>query len=113
MKSPYITAQRLIGALKFAGFKCDIVGGIWKNKPRPHDIDLIVESAGHGAAIDLLSMVALSVIKDIPDKDRVPIEFYLADREYYDKLKEALRAHRYQVIKFKMMSGLKFKKFTY
>lgn len=106
-------ADQLIGALRFSGLKAEIAGGIWKGKPNPHDIDIVVEGSRLGSTIDLLSSCAFSVVKDIPDKERIPIEFYIVERDMFDRLLSALRAHRHEVIKGKMMSGLRFSKFTF
>jgi hypothetical protein len=113
MREPYVIAERLLVAMMSVGFKCDVVGGIYKKKPSPHDIDIIVEGNGNNTEIDLLSKCALSIVKDIKDEDRVPIEFYIADVKNYLPLRDALRAHRYQIIRDKMMSGLRFRKFCY
>jgi len=112
------TAQQIIGSLRFAGFRAEIAGGVYKSKPSVHDIDIVVENARvykgiGGSAIDLISMCALSAIKDIPDADRVPIEFYITTPEHFDRLLLALRSHRCDVIKGRLMTGLKFRKFTY
>lgn len=109
-------AQLILGACRFAGIKADIAGGVFKGKANPHDIDIVVEaSEGQWDSIPLRSLLAhcSGVIGDIKDRTRtIPqtVEFYITTPEHYPRLLDALRSSRWDCIRHRKFSGLRYSK---
>lgn len=93
--------KHLISLLRRKGLKAEIVGGIYKKKNILHDVDLITKKENADNDIDVLN-----------DSDlKHPVELYIVNDRYYNRLRDALRSTTYENIAGRKMKGLKYNRF--
>jgi tRNA nucleotidyltransferase/poly(A) polymerase len=95
-------ADEIVSVLKEDGIECDIVGGVYKQKDNPHDIDIIINA---DSVINVRALPSYN-FDSVPCK----IEFYIVGKGHYGRLRHVLRSHRIDIIRGRLMKGLKFKK---
>jgi hypothetical protein len=110
LETAKVIANMIVEALLISDIKAEIGGGIYKGKPEVHDIDIVVKADYPDEEQEVQAIGSKFALNSDVD---VPIEFYIADSYNYDGLLKAIRAHRHEVIKWRMMKGLKYKKFVF
>ena len=88
------------------GLKGEVAGSVWKGGSRHayvHDLDIVMREADWEQNLNILKSL---VNEALP----LAIEFYIAEDSMYRGVLEALRATHYEVIKRRLMKGLRFRK---
>jgi hypothetical protein len=102
---PRSKALEYFSFLQGVGIKGELAGSAFKGGERHavvHDIDIVVRASDWEACY--LAIMALQ------GEPPVNLEFYVAEEGCFERLLVALRASRYEVIKYRLMEGCRFKK---
>ena len=100
---PKTEASEFFSFLKGLGCKGEAAGSLFKpQKQRCSDIDIVIRER------DWQSFFC--VLMGISGQPPVPVEFYVCEDVFYEPLLSALRASRYEVIRGRLMKGLRFQK---
>jgi len=103
-------ALELANLLFGMGLKGEVAGSVWKGGERHewvHDLDIVMREADWEANLNVLKAL---VNEAEADKLPLAVEFYIAEDSMYRGVLDALRATHYEVIKGRMMKGLRFRK---